>query len=64
MHTRVRELRNAQGLSLMRLAAKAGVSIPVVQRLERGENVGLDYIRAVAIALGVSIGELFEEVSA
>ena len=60
---RVRALRQSRGLSQERLAELAGVHRTYLSSLERGErNVSLDNINAIAKALGVSTGELFERV--
>lgn len=58
---RVRELRQAKGLSQEALADLAGIHRTYASDLERGgRNVGLDNIHAIAGALGVSPAELFE----
>jgi transcriptional regulator with XRE-family HTH domain len=57
---RVRDLRQARGLSQEELAELAGVHRTYVSSLERGQrNVGLDNILAIATALGVPASELF-----
>jgi transcriptional regulator with XRE-family HTH domain len=57
---RVRELRDARGLSLDALAAKSGVSRSMISVVERGESsptaVLLDKL---AVGLGVTLVELF-----
>jgi len=59
---RVRDLRQARGLSQEQLAELAGLHRTYVSSLERGQrNVGLDNILALAIGLGVSPAELFAE---
>jgi transcriptional regulator with XRE-family HTH domain len=59
---RVRELRQARGLSQEKLAELAGVHRTYVSSLERGQrNVGLDNILAIAAALGVPASFLFTE---
>lgn len=58
---RVRALRLAQGLSQEALAERAGLHRTYVSSLERGDrNVGLDNVHALAEALGVAAGQLFE----
>ena len=57
---RVRELRNARGLSQEELAHRAGMHYTYVGGIERGErNPALVNIAALATALGVSLAELF-----
>jgi len=59
---RVRELRDAQGLSLDALAERSGVSRSNISLIERGQSsptaVVLDKL---ASALGVTLASLFEE---
>ncbi len=57
-----RALREAAGLSLVKLAARADVGIDTIRALEGGQNLMLESIQRIAEALGVSVGELFEEV--
>jgi len=57
---RVRDLRQARGLSQEELADAAGLHRTYVSSVERGQrNVGLDNILAIAVALGVPASELF-----
>jgi transcriptional regulator with XRE-family HTH domain len=57
---RVRDLRQARGMSQEQLAELAGLHRTYVSSLERGQrNVGLDNILALAAALEVSPAELF-----
>jgi transcriptional regulator with XRE-family HTH domain len=59
---RVRDLRQARGLSQENLAELAGLHRTYVSSLERGQrNVGLDNILALAVALDVPPAELFVE---
>ena len=59
---RVRDLRQARGLSQEQLAEIAGLHRTYVSSLERGQrNVGLDNILALAAALGVTPADLFTE---
>lgn len=58
---RVRELREARGLSQEKLAELAGLHRTYVSSLERGQrNVGLDNIHAIARALDVPPSELLK----
>jgi len=57
---RVRDLRQAAGLSQEELAFKAGIHRTYLGGIERGErNPALKNIAAIAEALGVNITELF-----
>jgi len=59
---RVRDLRQARGMSQEQLAELAGVHRTYMSSLERGQrNVGLDNILAIAAALGVPTSDLFTE---
>ena len=59
---RVRDLRQARGLSQEKLAELAGVHRTYLSSLERGQrNVGLDNILAIAAALDVPASLLFTE---
>jgi transcriptional regulator with XRE-family HTH domain len=60
--SRVRELRQARGISQEQLAELAGLHRTYVSSLERGQrNVSLENIHALARALGVAARELFPE---
>ena len=57
---RVRELRIRQGHTQENLAGLAGIHVTYVSGIERGvRNPSLRSIRALALALGVPVGELF-----
>jgi len=57
---RVRELRLARGLSQEELAFKVGIHRTYLGGVERGErNPSLKNIAAIAIALDISLRELF-----
>jgi transcriptional regulator with XRE-family HTH domain len=57
---RVRELRQAKGLSQEELAFKAGVHRTYLGSIERGErNLSLKNIAAIAGALDITLPELF-----
>jgi transcriptional regulator with XRE-family HTH domain len=57
---RVRELRQAKGISQEELAEKAGIHRTYLGGIERGErNPCLKNILQVATALGVTLSELF-----
>lgn len=58
---RVRELREAKGLSQEAFAEECGLDRTYVSGIERGKrNVGLENVRVIAKALGVSLSRLFE----
>lgn len=58
---RVRELRQAAGMSQEGLADASGLHRTYISSLERGQrNVSLDNIHALARALGVSPSALLE----
>lgn len=54
---RIRQLREAQGLSLRALAEKVGVSAPFLSDLEHGRR-GTEKIPAIAKALGIAAKDL------
>lgn len=59
---RVRELRQAQGLSQEGLAERSGLHRTYISSLERGRrNVGLDNVHTLAKALGVKPSALLED---
>ena len=56
---RMRELRNASGMTLQQVAAAAHIDVSTLSRLETGKRrLALDHIPALAAALGVSTDEL------
>lgn len=58
---RVRDLRLSSGLSQEQLADAAGIHRTYLSSLERGQrNVSLDNIVALARALEVDAGQMFE----
>ena len=60
---KLKQLREARGLTQSRLAREAGVSLGIVRQLEQG-TVASPTVRialALADALGVSIGDLVGE---
>lgn len=58
--TRVRERREAAGLSQQALASKAGISMRTLSRIEAGEDVRLGTLRMLAVALDCPIAALVE----
>ena len=59
----VRDKRESLGLSQEQLASKAGVHRTYIGMIERGEkNITLHNISRLAKALGVDIGELFNNI--
>jgi len=60
--SRIRGLRNAQGLSLEMLAGKSGVSRSMISLVERGETSATAVVLdKVAAGLGVTLASLFEQ---
>lgn len=56
---RIKELRNARGMTLEALAGEVGLSVPYVQRLENGErNLAVKHFEAFAAALKVQPRDL------
>ncbi len=59
---RLREIRERRGLSLRQLAAKSGVGVATLARLEAGEyDPRLSTLRRLAKALRVSVPALLRE---
>lgn len=59
LNLRIRELRQAEGLTLAELAEKVGVSTPHLSEVERGKkNLNNHLIVRIANALGVSPEDL------
>lgn len=57
---RVRELREAQGLSQEFFADKSGFARSYVSRVERGlANPSIDAVEVIALALGAEVPDLF-----
>jgi transcriptional regulator with XRE-family HTH domain len=57
---RVRELREATGLSQEAFADQSGFARSYVSRVERGRaNPSIDAVEVIALALGVKVPELF-----
>jgi len=62
---RVRELRDAQGLTLAALAERSGVSRSNISLIERGESSATaTVLDKLSAALGVTVAGLFEQASA
>lgn len=60
--SRVKQLRDLQGLTQEELAARAGLYWTQIQRIEQGKlNVTLNTLEHVAAGLGVPISHLFLE---
>jgi transcriptional regulator with XRE-family HTH domain len=54
----IRQLRKERGISQARLALEAGTTQEIVAELEAGGQETSEYLPAVAVALGVTVGEL------
>lgn len=62
MRTRIRKIRERQGLTQAQLAAKLGVGWQTVQRAEtKGTGLNLEKLGRYAIALGVPLAELLTD---
>lgn len=57
--TRIASLRQERGWTQERLAAKSGVGIRTIQRLEAGRDASPETSSLVAVALGVTVRDLF-----
>jgi len=58
----LRRIRDAQGLSLRVLAAKAGITFVALIRMELGQtDPRLSTLRGLAKALGVTVAEIIGE---
>src|SRR6185369_16811457 len=56
---RLRELRHSRGMTQAQVAEKAQVTVSYVGRLEAGGAApGIDLVARLAVALGVTLGEL------
>jgi len=53
MDMSIRAIREREGISQMQLATRAGVSLPVISRMETGKPVQSISFRVVCQALGV-----------
>ena len=61
---RLRSYRNQKGWSQEELAEQAGLHATYIGQLERGEkNATIESVSKVACALGVSLSQLFENIS-
>ena len=59
---KVRELREAQGLSQQRFALMIGTAQSYLSDIETGQiNVGYDLLCRIAVGLDVKIGDLADE---
>ncbi|MBK3797895.1 helix-turn-helix domain-containing protein [Azospirillum brasilense] len=60
--TKLKEIREARGLSQEQVAEMAGTSQPQIYKLEKGlRRMTLDWAQKLAPALGVGIGDLVDE---
>lgn len=60
---RLKELRNAQQMTLKTLADKTGFSISFLSQLERGKSSAtLESLKKISLALGVNPGYFFDEI--
>ena len=57
----LRHLRLARGWSQEQLAELAGLNIRTIQRVERGQNAGLETLKALAAVFETSVNQLKEQ---
>jgi transcriptional regulator with XRE-family HTH domain len=57
----IKRLRKAGGLSQTELARQAGIDQGGLSKIEKGRNLTLETLRALARALGCSVVDLLEE---
>lgn len=59
----VNQKRQALDLTIEKLAEKAGVSVSLISRIERGEleNISLKKLQAIASALSLTLGDFFTD---
>lgn len=62
--TKMKDLRTRKAWTQEDLAAKAGVSVPTVQRAERGDRVSADTVASLAEAFGLAAQDLAGEAPA
>lgn len=55
---KIKELREATGLSQVKFAAEYSISRPTLIKAEKGENIGFETLRVLAEALGVQPRDL------
>ncbi len=62
MKIKLREVRQSQGMSYRKLAARSGVSLSQIEKIESGytNNPKLETVYKLAKALGVTINDLVE----
>jgi transcriptional regulator with XRE-family HTH domain len=59
--TRIARLRGDHDLTQVQLSARSGVSLPSIQRAERGDpSISYNIARKLALALGVPIEQIYE----
>lgn len=57
----VRKLRLQRGWSQDQLAQLSGLSVRTIQRIERGQNAGLESLKSLAAVFDVHLNELHQE---
>jgi len=60
--TRIPDLRRNLAWTQERLADESGVGIRTIQRIESGTDASLETLSMLALALRVSVRELFEDI--
>ena len=59
----VRKLRLQRGWSQDQLAQLSGLSIRTIQRIERGQNAGLESLKSLAAVFEIQLTELQQEMT-
>ena len=59
----VRKLRLQRGWSQEQLAELSGLNVRTIQRIERGQNAGLESLKSLAAVFETDISELQEEIA-
>jgi transcriptional regulator with XRE-family HTH domain len=57
----IKELRLSHGWSQEQLAQFSGLSVRTIQRLERGQNAGLESLKSIAATFDIDVAELNEQ---
>jgi transcriptional regulator with XRE-family HTH domain len=61
---KMRKIRKENGLSLLTVGARAGLSVGLISQIERGiTSPSMKSLRAISLALGVSVQDFFQTVA-
>lgn len=59
---KIRQIRKSRKLTLQKLSALTGIDTSRLSKFERGlVDITVSQLRAIAKALGISVGEFFDE---